>query len=266
MEQLIRDLNSPQNQGRPHVINTIQRQIQALQREPTAWQAALNLLNSDDHILQFYGALTLEQKVNADWETDSIGENRDHVSQLLRQLVTRYVTIATSTESEVVLSKLSSALAAIFGKPDAAWAQPCRHILACILAGQYLPQNQVPSMADLLGADTVISGYALKAVLRLGLAISEGLGSSSLIQTGHRNQVRLSNLASDVWHLLYFTLMAFSAQVGMTPSLPGLQVQSTEHYAIKLLAETVQQIPVRLVPFALVNQCHPFTVQICASN
>lgn len=236
------------------MVNKIQRQIQALQRESTAWQVGFDLLNSDDQLLQFYGALTLEQKVNTDWETDGIGENRDHVSQLLQQLLTRYVTIATSTESEVVVSKLSSTLAAIFGKPDAAWAQPCRHVLACMLARQYLPQNQVPSMGELLGADTTISGYALKAVLRLGLAISEGLGSSSLIQTGHRNQVRLSNLASDVWHLLYFTLVAFSAQAGMQSSLPGLQVQFTEHYAVKLLAETMQQIPVRLIPHHLLNQ------------
>ena len=244
MEQLIRDLNSPQNQGRSDVINAIQRQIQSLQKEPSAWQTGLDLLDTEDQLLQFYGALTIGLKVNADWEADKIGQDRNQVSQLLQKLITRYVSIAISTESEIVVSKLSATLAAVFGKPDTAWAQPCRHVLACILAGQYVPQTQVPSMVELLEADSIISGYSLKAVLRIGLAISEELGSYSPRQTGHRTQVQLSNLSSDVWQLLHFTLETFSGQAGMQFSPFRLQVQTPEHYSIKVVGEALQQIPV----------------------
>lgn len=246
MEQLIRDLNSPQNQGRPDVINTVQRQIQSLQKDRSAWQAGLDLLDSDDQLLQFYGALTIGLKVNADWDADKIGQDRDQVSQLLQQLITRYVSIAASTDSEPVVSKLSSTLAAVFAKPDAAWAQPCRHVLACILARQYVPQNQVPSLLELLGADATISGSSLKAILRLGLAISEESGSYSLSQTGHRNRVQLSNLASDIWQLLHFTLETFSAQISSLSSPFGLRIQITDHYSIKVIAEALQQLPVCL--------------------
>lgn len=67
MEQLIRDLNDPRNQSLPGNISHIQRQIQHLQREPSAWQTGLDFLEHPDAILRFYGALTLTVKVNADW-------------------------------------------------------------------------------------------------------------------------------------------------------------------------------------------------------
>lgn len=68
MEQLIRDLNAPGNQGDPEKINNIQRQIQKLQRDPSAWDLGLTLLNHADDIMRFYGALTIGIKVNNDWQ------------------------------------------------------------------------------------------------------------------------------------------------------------------------------------------------------
>ncbi|KAK5942160.1 member of the karyopherin-beta [Knufia obscura] len=246
MEQLIRDLNSSRNQGRPDEIKNIERQLQALQSQPTAWQGGLDLLNSQSALLQFYGALTISLKVSADWEADKIGENREHVSQLLQQLVTRFVAFAAGPplESNVIISKLSSTLAAVFGKPDAAWAQPCRHVLACILSGLYVPQKETPDMAKLLRMETNISGFALKAVLRLGLAIVEGVNLTSSIQTGLGSQVRLSNLASDIWQLIQFTLVTCSAHVGMRSPPVGLQVQMTDQDFVRVMDEALSQIPI----------------------
>lgn len=67
MEKLIRELNDPGNQSAPERINEIQRQIQRLQREKTAWQLGLDLLQNEEANLRFYGALTLTIKINADW-------------------------------------------------------------------------------------------------------------------------------------------------------------------------------------------------------
>lgn len=250
MEQLIRDLNSPHNQGRPDAINTIQRQIQRLQREPAAWQTGLNLLDSQEQLLQFYGALTIGLKVNAYWDTDKIGEDRNQVSQLLQHLATRYVELASSTESEIVISKLSSTLATVFGKPDAAWAHPCRHVLSCMLAGHYLPQDHVPVMSEILGASTSISGYALKAILRLALALHEELGAGpGKSHTGHRIEVQLSNNAADVWQLLHFTIVTYCARVGIiaeqSPDLV-LRIEATDHYFGRIVTEALQQLPVCL--------------------
>jgi hypothetical protein len=67
MEPLIRALNDPRNQGSPPQIHEIQRQLQVLQRESSAWQTSLNFLQNEDAIIRFYGALTLTIKINADW-------------------------------------------------------------------------------------------------------------------------------------------------------------------------------------------------------
>lgn len=67
METLIRALNDPSNQGSPERIAEIQREIQKLQRQPSAWQAGIDLLNHPEPVMRFYGALTLTIKINADW-------------------------------------------------------------------------------------------------------------------------------------------------------------------------------------------------------
>ncbi|KAK5082951.1 member of the karyopherin-beta [Lithohypha guttulata] len=245
MEHLIRDLNSPQNQGNPDAINTIQRQLQRLQREPTAWQTGLELLNSHEPLLQFYGALTLGQKVKVDWERDRIGGDREHVSQLLEHLLTCYVRFATAG-SEVVVTKLSSVLAAVFAKPTSAWAHPLRHALSCILAGRYLPEKSSASIADILGSPTTLSGATWKAVLRLALALQEEHGSSAKGQVDHRYEIQLTSNAPDVWQLLHYTILSFSSQIDTSPSIGQglpLTIIADRNLHEKLLAEALHQVP-----------------------
>ena len=247
MEQLIRDLNSPQNQGRPDAINTIQRQLQRLQKDSSAWQLSLVLLDNDEQLLQFYGALTLAQKVNADWERDGIGQDRNHVSHLLEQLLRRYVELSISAANDLVIAKLSSALAAIFAKPGTAWAHPCRHVLSCMVAGQYVAEMQSLSVEELLRVNTVLRSSSLKACLRLASALQEEAGSSNKSQTGHRFDLQLSNNGTDVWQMLRYTLAIFSLhmQSAVTPESDyRLQVRGEESTYQKLLGEALQQLPV----------------------
>lgn len=70
MERLVLELNDPGNQAAPERIHDIQRQIQRLQRDRSAWQGGLDLLQHDEALLRFYGALTLTIKINADWYDD----------------------------------------------------------------------------------------------------------------------------------------------------------------------------------------------------
>ena len=67
MENLIVELYSPGNQSSPDRVNEIQKRIQLLQREKTAWQLGLDLLHHGEATVRFYGALTLTIKINADW-------------------------------------------------------------------------------------------------------------------------------------------------------------------------------------------------------
>jgi len=248
MEQLIQDLNSPHNQGQPEMIDMIQRQIQRLQSEPAAWQGAFDLLNTDDNVLRFYGALTLGLKVNNDWDRDGIGKNRETLSQVTEQLVVIYVRLALAEgTTDLVVSKLSQALAAVFAKPDTAWAFPCRQVLASMLAGRYLPQAEVPSMTDVLTADTSVTAQALKAVLRLALAVHEEVAATPQEQTSPRVQVQLSNNATDVWQILHFTLIAFSdnAKLARDQNFSyQLRVDWSKGNAVLTLQEGLQQIQV----------------------
>lgn len=207
MEHLIQSLNSTANQGKPAVIHELQRQIQQLQAESSAWQGSLDLLDTGDPLLQFYGALTLNIKVHADWDKDKIGQDRTTVHQLVQQVLTRYTALNQTPGTDVVLSKLAATLAAIFAKPNAAWAYPCRHALACIVAKQYLEQSALPTMQELLSSKSTISAYAFKAVILLASAMCETSGSSSNTALGHGLQLRLSNNLTDVWVLIHFYLL-----------------------------------------------------------
>lgn len=250
MEQLIRNLNSPQNQGRPDAINLIQRQIQHLQRQQSAWQMSLDLLKSDDQVLQFYGALTIGLKVNADWENDQIGSNRQMVSELIQALVTSYVSLSTgSSSSDLVTNKLSAVLAAIFAKPATAWAHPCCHVLACMLAGRYMQGTEAPEITHMLSANASISAYALRATLRLGLALQEESAAFAQNKSGHRYEIQLSNNAKDVWQILNFALTWVCAACQLIdPSSceSGLQVQDIDIVHEKILEVICQQVSVSL--------------------
>jgi hypothetical protein len=67
MEELIGELHNPAHPSSPERIYEIQKQIQLLQREKSAWQLGLDLLHHADATVRFYGALTLTIKINADW-------------------------------------------------------------------------------------------------------------------------------------------------------------------------------------------------------
>lgn len=253
MEQLIRDLNSPQNQGRPDAINLIQRQIQHLQRQQSAWQIGLDLLRSNEQILQFYGALTVGLKVNADWDTDQIGANRDTTSELIQTLVSSYVSLSTgSFSSDLVVNKLSAVLAAIFAKPDAAWGHPCRHVLACMLAARYIPAAEAPEMIEMLSANASISVDCLRATLRLGLALQEESAALTQNKTGHRYETQLSNNAGDVWQLLNFAMSWICKTSQLTDqanSTTDLQVQGVQDAGDRILEAVCLQVPVSFLRY-----------------
>lgn len=209
MEHLVRSLNSAANQGQPAVIYELQKQIQQLQADSSAWQGSFDLLDTGDSLLQFYGALTLNIKVHADWDKDKIGQDRTTVHQLIQQALTRYTALSRTTGADVVLSKLAATLAAIFAKANSAWAYPCRHALACAVAGQYVEQSAAPEVQELLSSKSAISASAFKAVVVLASAMCETNTSLSNTALGHSLQVRLSNNLTDVWMLIHFCLVRY---------------------------------------------------------
>ncbi|KAK6365199.1 member of the karyopherin-beta [Exophiala oligosperma] len=207
MERLVLELNDPGNQAAPERIHDIQRQIQRLQRDRSAWQGGLDLLQHDEALLRFYGALTLTIKINADWDNDGIGKNDQMREQLLGTLVNHYSRLVTLPDSNFVLQKLCSTLVTFFAKPDSGWQMPIRHVLACLMSGQYVPETALPDMQQLLEATTTCSDVQLRGILMLVRIMAEDLtsnASSAAIESSIAD--RLAANCLDTWQLLEFSL------------------------------------------------------------
>ncbi|KAK4937776.1 member of the karyopherin-beta [Elasticomyces elasticus] len=209
MEQLIRELHDPGNQAAPDRVHTIQRQIQLLQREKVAWQIGLDLLRHDEAIIRFYGALTLTIKINADWDNDQIGEDERMKYFLLETLVTRYLQLIILPDENFVIQKLCSTLVTLFTKLDSEWVFPLRHVLACLISGNYVSPASLPDMQQLCEAGTDCSDVQLKGILMLARTMAEDLGGRSSTSTVQGKVTdRTAANGPDAWQFFRFVLNA----------------------------------------------------------
>ncbi|KEF61407.1 uncharacterized protein A1O9_02973 [Exophiala aquamarina CBS 119918] len=207
MEQLIAELYHPANQASPERVNALQRQIQQIQRQKSAWQLGLDLLHNDEAVVRFYGALTLTIKINADWESDEISQDQRMRSYLIEALVTHYVHLVKLPDATFVLQKLCSTLVTLFARSDSGWMLPVRHVLGCLLNDQYLPQNDLPEMTQLLNAAKSCSLSQLKGVIMVITTLAEDTtGSSTNTKEEGGIQERLSMNCIDTWEVYDFCL------------------------------------------------------------
>ncbi|EHY56660.1 member of the karyopherin-beta [Exophiala dermatitidis] len=236
MEELVRELNDPSNQSAPERINEIQRQIQRLQREKAAWQLGLDLLQSEEANLRFYGALTLTIKINADWDHDDLGKDEAMRNYLLEALVSNYIRLVILPDSNFVLRKLCSTLAALFVRQDSGWSYPLRQVLACLLSGRYVSERDVPEMQILLEHAKVCSDQQLKGVLMIAAIVAEDLGNHPQTSLDESKLLfRLSANCPDAWHLFRLCVARFSEQQntrqGQPDELFQLIVQAIPYWA-----------------------------------
>lgn len=175
-------------------------------------------------------------------ENDNIGTDRNLVAKLIEQLVTSFVLVAQTSRTEFVLTKLASTLAAVFAKPDSAWAFPCRQILASLLASRYLSQDQLVEITTLLKADAILDARSAKALLLLATALQEEFGQSKATMQNHNVHVRLSNNATDIWSFVLFTLTQTAQTVGPANTIAstGISLQGTEPQMLDVFRSTLR--------------------------
>ncbi|EXJ79789.1 hypothetical protein A1O3_08073 [Capronia epimyces CBS 606.96] len=248
METLIRQLNDPSNQSAPERINEIQRQIQRLQREKTAWQLGLDLLQNEEAILRFYGALTLTIKINADWDNDHLGKDEGMRSYLLEALITNYTRLVNLPDVNYVLRKLCSTLAALFVRSDSGWGYPLRQVLACFISGRYVAENDLPEMALLLDHAEACPDQQLKGVLMVAAIVAEDLSShpqSSVEES--KLLTRVAANCADAWHLFRFCIARLAGNGPGSANHPEelfhLVVQATPYWASLLKYQTSTRDP-----------------------
>ena len=208
MEQLIRELNDPANQGVPDRINEIQKQIQQLQREQAAWQLGLEFLQHNDSLIRFYGALTLTIKINADWDNDNVGSDDGMTAYLLEALVSSYVRLSLAGDSNFVLQKLCSTLAALQQRLGTLWQLPLRHVFACLIKEHFVPQQSLPEVADIIEAAPPVSARQLSGAVRFATTLIEDL-TARMAAVNEKATVYLSASCLDVFQLLSNCLTGF---------------------------------------------------------
>lgn len=216
MEPLIRALNDPKNQGSPAQIHEIQRQLQALQRETSAWQTSLELLQNNDAIIRFYGALTLTIKINADWKSDRVGKDTAARASLLEALVSSYVRLALLEDENYVIQKLASTLATLYQRLGPEWPSPVRHVLASLMQQQYVPATQLPPMSDMLNAISQYSVRQMASILRFSMTLAEDISSRV---PGSTTQQQLALGCGDVLELIGHLLGRYCSSLSTQDAL-----------------------------------------------
>ncbi|RMZ86035.1 hypothetical protein DV737_g303, partial [Chaetothyriales sp. CBS 132003] len=205
MDQLIRDLYSSANQGSKDRVQEIQCQIQQLQRQPSAWQLALDFLHNGDANVRFYGALTLIVKINADWDTDGISTNDAMKASIHQALISDYVRLALSGDAAFVIQKLCSAIAMLYQRLAGTWQSPVLQVLVSLLKEKYVEPNQLPSLTDALASANSTSIKHLFAAVRFATTIAEDLIDRSTV-THSEILSLLSNSCDDAFRLFDFAL------------------------------------------------------------
>lgn len=168
-------------------------------------------------------------------------------SYLLEALVTHYVHLVTLPDANFVLQKLCSTLVTLFARPDSGWILPVRHVLACLLSGQYLPQNDLPEMSQLIEAAKSGSFYQLKGVIMVITTMAEDTMSSA-INTKEEGgiQERLSMNCIDSWEVYDFCIDRLLEAVGgnQPPSHQGNHISAfSSDDSIELIKVVMKGIP-----------------------
>ena len=268
MEQLIRELNVPANQGAPQRINEIQKQIQHLQREKSAWQLGLSFLQHNDALIRFYGALTLTIKINADWDHDNLGADDDLSNSLLVALIGSYVRLTLAGDANFVLQKLCSTLSALQQRLGFSWPFPVRHVFACLINHNYIEQQSLTQLGDVINLSPHIATRQLSGAVRLSMTLLED-ASTRLATANDQAVVQLSKSCLDTFQLLSYCLTGLyqaSSNSAARPELAGGNgLNESEPFTTDLARICLQAVPL-WIPQLKIQAAHAPKSEVHATN
>lgn len=92
---------------------------------------------------------------------------------LLESLLRSYVRLTLASDEKFVLQRLVSTLVTFFLKADSNWMLALRHTLACLISGDYVPQNNLPSVRTMLDNNENVSIGSLKGLMMFALTLAE---------------------------------------------------------------------------------------------
>lgn len=151
----------------PEVISRTQSTLSRLQSSPQAWLMARELLSCQDDKVKFFGALTIIIKLNNErcaslhlflsfskelpsltiYLNSSSLSNND-ANELLLGLIGWYLDSLGQGNGQLVVRKLSSALATFFLHFHRLWRPFIRHLSLCIVSGQSCSTGSLDEAPD----------------------------------------------------------------------------------------------------------------------
>ncbi|ROT38867.1 hypothetical protein SODALDRAFT_311989 [Sodiomyces alkalinus F11] len=172
----------------PRNLKQIQETLSRLQRSPSGWWIARDLLSSGDDKVKFYGALTVTVKLNTERHVgDPVGSlSQDDSLELLHNLTQWIVRSLKDGSGIIVIRKLISALVTFFLHFPNQGRLLIRHLCVSLSS----PQAQYPlcSIGTSVGIDAVLRKLELqqlRAALWLTGTLVEEAGKTDLNTSKH---------------------------------------------------------------------------------
>ncbi|KAB8349658.1 hypothetical protein FH972_023677 [Carpinus fangiana] len=175
-------------------VEGIAEHLRLLQLSPSGWQLADHLLKSSSSNVRFFAANTFTIKINS--EGSSLSE--EDLATILERLLAAYVDAVNSGDAALVIQKLCVALVALFFLASSSWAQCVRHVVCCLHASHFVPEDSLASQPD--SKDITLHKKQLSAVLLFATTLAEDAQKvdHSAQRYGHVNPRIRANLQDTI--------------------------------------------------------------------
>ncbi|KAG9700231.1 ARM repeat-containing protein, partial [Aureobasidium melanogenum] len=197
--ELVRRLNDPRYAAG---ASQISRELQEIQLSDQGWVAADAMLDHTDTNIKFYGALTLQIKLNKDRST----LNEQAAAELRLRLILWFIRLALGDmPPKLIIDKLCSTMATYFIQSPVPWTQTVRQIICSLHAGDVVPHDMLGTYSDTSQIISGLSGLKLFMAVRFCRVLAEDVQNSSVLgpQYYHLDNIFKSNTTDSAILMTY---------------------------------------------------------------
>ncbi|KAH0381039.1 ARM repeat-containing protein, partial [Aureobasidium melanogenum] len=197
--ELVRRLNDPRYAAG---ASQISRELQEIQLSDQGWAAADAMLDHADTNIKFYGALTLQIKLNKDRST----LNEQAAAELRSRLILWFIRLALGDmPPKLIIDKLCSTMATYFIQSPVSWTQTVRQVICSLHAGDVVPHDMLGTYPDTSQIISGLSGLKLFMAVRFCRVLAEDVQNSSVLgpQYYHLDNIFKSNTTDSAILMTY---------------------------------------------------------------
>ncbi|KAK6008380.1 hypothetical protein QM012_000283 [Aureobasidium pullulans] len=197
--ELVRRLNDPRYAAG---ASQISRELQEIQLSDQGWAAADAMLDHADTNIKFYGALTLQIKLNKDRST----LNDSAADELRSRLILWFIRLALGDmPPKLIIDKLCSTMATYFIQSPVSWTQTVRQIICSLHAGEVVSHDMLGTYPDTSQIVSGLSGLKLFMAVRFCRVLAEDVQNSSILgpQYYHLDNIFKSNTTDSAILITY---------------------------------------------------------------